>query len=427
MKEKELREKMAGLYGCVPEDTHAAFEHALTHHRQREAQTVRVSKTRFAVAVALLVMLLATGAYAVYYRFSVTDFMRNSSQAFLDHVITLDETYENDLFTMTVNDLVFDGSTFAVAMNILRHDPDSAYYMRTKVTAVCADKDYMVDVEGWNGPDFLAGGMWPEYDGFYKDPVAAERQGFGFEGVLWDWDMNPPPAGEPIEWTMTFNVFRPIWEIVVDNDVTKEPDFDAALEARCLEAYQNHQIFMYSGDANSYVLVLANELDLPWDMPWEDMLLATGAFELADVITFHFTTDFDDDVVKEELIGQRFELGECAAVINTMGISFQRANGLIYLDVGRDLSSEELKEVQAALPTGMTIICRDAAGEEVCRNSASVNPRWVDEDLWRFAVGFDFYQDMSDVASMTFQGYRKDGATGARVPMEDFLFTVELP
>ena len=421
MKEKEFREKMAGLYGGVPADTHIAFEHALTHHREREEQKPRVSKMRLAVLVTLLVMLLATGAYAVYYRFSVTDYMHNSSQAFLDHVITLNETYENDLFTMTVNDLVFDGSNFAVAMNILRHDPDSAYYMRTKVTATCAGEDYMVDVEGWNGPDFLAGGMWPEYGGFYKDPVATEQKGFGFEGVLWDWDMNPPPAGEPIDWTMTFTVFRPVWEIVVDESFRRTSE---ELERRIIEAYHQQQIYMYSGDANSYLLVVANEMEIPGALPWEEMVVATGAFELADVITFHFTTNFDDDVVKEELVGQRYELGEYAVVIDAMTASFQRITCHMHLDFGRPMSRKELEA--ADLPNLIRIFWGDDGEEELYALTSIGTTLGVDGE-YRYDMGFSFFADLDGVSALTVQGYDRDDDDRTYTPREGFRFTIELP
>lgn len=422
MKEKEFREKMAGLYGMVPSDTHAAFEHALTHHREKEARTVRVSKVRFAVLVTLIVMLLATGAYAVYTRYSVTDYMRNSSQAFMEHVITLNETYQNDLFTMTVNDLVFDGSTFAVAMNIDRRSEDIVYYMRTKVTATCAGKDYMVDVEGWRGPDFLAGGMWPELTSL--DSV--EEEGFGFEGVLWDWDMNPPPAGQPIDWTMTFNVFRPLWEIEVDNDIIREPDFDNALETRCMEAYRNRKIFMYSGDVNSYILTLANEMEL-WNLPWEDMLVATGAFELADVITFHFTTDFDDDIVKEELVGQRYDMGEYAIVLDSVEASFQRVSVQSHLDFGRDLTLEELKAIRMPSVT-VTCVGKDGTVSEPHQASSGGGLTLTDtEDQYGYRFGFDAYLDASNAAALIVEGYRFDDDKREFVPAEDFKFTIELP
>ena len=428
MKEKELREKMAGLYGGVPADTHAAFEHALTHHREPERRGARMSKVRFAAVVTLLVMLLATGAYAVYYRFSVTDYMRNTSQAFLDHVITLDETYENKLFTMTVNDLVFDGSNFAVAMNILRHDPESAYYMRTKVTARCAGQDYMVDVEGWNGPDFLAGGMWPEYGGFYEDPEAAERNGFGFEGILWDWDMNPPPAGEPIEWTMTFTVFEPLWEIVVDEDfrLTSAAQREE-LERRVIEAWRSQQIYMYNGDANSFIMVVADELGLSWDMPWEEIALQTGAFELADVITFRFTTDFDDDVVKEELVGQRYELGGYAAVIDQLTVSFQRVSCTMHLEFDQEMSEED---INALIPNHLSVSLRNAAGEEVYRKDTvglGTGFRLAGVPEGFMGLGFDFYHEAEDFTSITLEGSRWNYATREGTRMEEFTFTIELP
>lgn len=424
MKEKEFREKLAGLYTGVPTDTHTAFEHALTHHRDKKEQTFRVGKVRFALALVLILALLATGAYAVYIRYSVTDYMRNTSKTFLEHMITLNERYENDLFTMTVNDLIFDGSNFAVTMNIDRHSEDVVYFMRTKVTAICAGKDYMVDVEGWQGPDFLAGGMWPQFDDI-SDPVAIEQRGFGFEGVLWDWDMNPPPAGQPIDWTMTFTVFKPLYEIVVDNNPERDPNFSDTIEQRCLEAWENHQIFMYYGDANAYIACVEEALGL-FDQAPEESIPATGAFELADVITFHFTTDFDDDVVKEELIGQRYELGEYAVVIDTMEASFQRISGRIHFDFGREMSEEELEVIRDRLPSRTEIICRNAEGEEVERSTATLNMIWTEEETWQYVLIFSFWPQTEDIASMTFQGYGNDPATDMQVRWDDFAFTVEL-
>ena len=426
MTEKELREKMAGLYSPVPADTHAAFEHALTHHRETEKRVHRVSKVRFALVFALLMALLATGAYAVYYRYSVSEFMSNDSQAFRDHTITLDETYENDLFTMTVNDLVFDGSNFAVAMNIIRHDPDSAYYMRTKVTALSAGEEYMVDVEGSRGLDFLAGSMWPEY-GYYPDPAAAEREGFGFDGVLWNWDDNPPPAGEPVDWTMTFTVFRPLWPIIVDKEFSlSSAAMEDELERRIIEAWNHQQIYMYSGDVNSYLLIVSNEMGLDWDMPWEEMMVATGAFELADVITFHFVTEFDDDVIREELIGQRYELGDYAAVIDGMNVSFQRITCSMYLDFGRPMSYEELEA--ADLPDSIEVYCETEAGPERLLGSTSCGIAGVrDSEEWRFDVGFSFFADMNGISALTVQGFDEDYEHHVKTPREDFRFTIELP
>ena len=422
MTEKEFREKMAGMYGSVPTDTHAAFEHALTHHREAEAQPIRVNKLRFAVVLALVLALLATGAYAIYARYSVTDYMSNTSQTFLDHVITLNETYENDLFTMTVNDLVFDGENFAVAMNIDRRSEDVVYYMRTRVTATCAGEEYMVDVEGWRGPDFLAGGMWPEFGGFYDDPVKAEQEGFGFEGVLMDWDFNLPPAGEPIDWTMTFTVFRPVWEVVEDGFVLRGASMEDELYRRMEEAWQNRQIYMYSGDANSYINYMWDKMGMTEELTWEEMLAETEAFELADVITFHFTTNFDDDVVKEELIGQRYDLGEYAVVIDEMRVSFQRISASMHIEFDREMTLEELEAVD--MPTGVSVTCIGENGE---RDVHDWNTFWLhmdpeDETGPRYELGFSIFTNVDHVTSLTVQGYDR-----GRIYRDNFKFTVELP
>lgn len=429
MKEKELRDKMAGLYGGVPADTHAAFEHALTHHREETAQPVRMPKVRVALLLTLLMALLATGAYAVYYyRYSVTDYRGHSSQVFLDHVITLDETYKNDLFTMTVNDLVFDGETFAVTLNILRHSEDIVYYLHTVVTAVCDGKEYRLDPEGSRGPDFIAGGLWPDFGRYYTDPLRAEQEGFGFEGVLWDWDMNPPPAGEPIDWTITFKVFRPLWEIVADNEYMARDE--AAYEQQTqnmLEAWRNQQILIYNGDVNAYIMTVNNALNL-YDsiQPVEEELTAAGAFELADIITVCFTTSFDDDVVKEELTGQRYKIGEYTAVVDELNASFQRVHGQLHLDFGREMTREELEAVD--LPPFISVTFTGDGGAQCTERFSSFSLLGdPDSGEAQYTLRFSMFPDVGNIVSMTLQGFERDPDTGEYVDWDDFQCTIDIP
>ena len=425
MKEKELREKMAGLYGGVPTDTHAAFEHALTHHREENARSVRVSKMRVALVIALLMALLATGAYAVYARYSVTDYMGNSSQAFLDHVIALDETYENDLFSMTVNDAVFDGETFAVTLNINRHSEEIVYYLHTTVTAVCDGKEYRLDPEGSRGPDFIAGGLWPDFGLYYTDPVQAEREGFGFEGVLWDWDMNPPPAGKPIDWTLTFKVFRPLWEIVADNESRIGHE---EMVRRTMEAWRNQQILVFNGDAKGYILMVNDELGLYDDetLPLEKELTAGGAFELADNITVRFTTNFDDDIVREELVGQRYDLGGYAAVVDELSVSFQRVMGRLHLDFGRTMTREELEAMK--MPNFISVTFTGDQGDQCTERFHSFSI-YTDPDSGedQYALVLSSFPDVGNITSITFQGFDRDPLTGKPAERENHQFTIDIP
>ncbi|MCH5286172.1 MAG: hypothetical protein J1E43_02020 [Christensenellaceae bacterium] len=425
MKEKELRDKMSGLYGGVPADTHAAFEHALTHHREETTQPVRVRKMRVALLLVALMALLATGAYAVYcYRYSVTDYRGSSSQAFLDHVIALDETYENDLFNMTVNDLVFDGETFAVTLNILRHSEDIVYYLHTTVTAVCDGKEYRLDPEGSRGPDFIAGGLWPSFGRYYTDYLQAEQEGFGFEGVLWDWDMNPPPAGKPIDWTITFKVFRPLWEIVADNDISISYE---ERDRRTLEAWRNKQILVFCGDVNGYIMTVNNKLNLYEHFPSvEEEMTVAGAFELADIITVCFTTSFDDDVVKEEMAGQRYKIGEYTAVIDELTASFQRVHAQMHLDFGREMTREELEAVE--LPPFISVTFTGDEGSQCTERISSFSLRGdPDSGEAQYTLWFSLFPDVGNITSMTLQGFERDPDTGEYMDWEDFQCIIDIP
>ena len=69
----------------------------------------------------------------------------------------------------------------------------------------------MVDVEGMRGGDFLSGFYCPD---LWGDGTGwTEADGYGFDGVVWDEEGNPPPDGSRLDWTMTFTVLRPLWPV----------------------------------------------------------------------------------------------------------------------------------------------------------------------------------------------------------------------
>lgn len=209
MTERELREKLQSAYGTMPDATRAAFEHSLTHHRVETRNPVRMSRRmRTIVTLALMLMMLTAVGVAAAKLASVTDYPPPSglTPEYMSHLVALNEAYDGDLLTLSVNDLVFDGTTVDVAMNV-QPKAGKQVFMDMQVTAECEGQTYALEIEGCGGGDFMSGMFLPDETDSWSDSP------FGFDGVLWDDDMQSPPEGKPIAWTMTFELLRPVWEV----------------------------------------------------------------------------------------------------------------------------------------------------------------------------------------------------------------------
>ena len=343
MKEAELRKRLQGLYPREPEATHQAYLMALT---SRKEQPVMKRKLALAPVLALLLILaLAATALAVGY-YSVTRYPRGDQQAFLNHVITLNEHYSNDLIDLSVNDFVFDGQTIDVALDITRKT-DTGYYMDMKLTAVDDNgRAYMVDVEGMRGGDFLSGFYCPD---LWGDGTGwTEADGYGFDGVIWDEEGNPPPDGSRLDWTMTFTVLRPLWPVEAMDEAVYTADGDSARQA-CMDAWRAHRI-LYTPNLTEYSLAALEAMGLSDEeicsLRKVDALVRCGAFEQADVIVCTFSTRVEDDVQREDITGLRFPMEGFDLVIDRLDLSFQRLILEAHCDFGRDMTLEGLQQLE---------------------------------------------------------------------------------
>ena len=176
MTERKLREKLQSAYGTMPDATRAAFEHSLTHHRVETRHPVRMSRRmRTIVTLALMLMMLTAVGVAAAKLASVTDYPPPSglTPEYMSHLVTLNEAYDGDLLTLSVNDLVFDGTTVEVAMNV-QPKAGKQVFMDMEVTAECEGRAYTLEIEGCGGGDFMSGMFLPdETDSWSDSPLGS--------------------------------------------------------------------------------------------------------------------------------------------------------------------------------------------------------------------------------------------------------------
>lgn len=345
MKEAELKSRLKALYPKAEADTHHAYIMALTSCKEESAMK---RKRALIPLIALMLMLLAAAtAVAVNYT-SVTQWKDVSQTVVREHVTTLYQTHENELMTLSINDFVFDGQNFDVALDIRRKNPNQGYFMRVETVATADGKPYLLDVEGSRGGDFLTGFFFPNT----RTPEQIEAEGFGFDGVLMDEDGNPPPDGQNLSWAMTFQILKPLWPV----EAMKQEEYFAldeeALRQRCQEAWK-HQKILYTDESLTEYMIYAGEAaglteDELWALDTAELLTRLGAFELTDTVVCRFSTSLNDDVRREELEGQRFDLGEYALQVERFDLSFQRLVLRMRVDFGHPLAAEE--ELEVAVP-----------------------------------------------------------------------------
>ena len=434
MTERELREKLQSAYGTMPDATRAAFEHSLTHHRVETRHPARMSRRmRTIVTLALMLMMLTAVGVAAAKLASVTDYPPPSglTPEYMSHLVTLNEAYNGVLLTLSVNDLVFDGTTVGVAMNV-QPKAGKQVFMDMQVTAECEGRPYALEIEGCGGGDFMSGMFLPDETDSWSDSP------FAFDGVLWDDDMQSPPEGTPIAWTMTFELLQPVWKV----EYLPDEQYQALLSggADTLEAYvQNNwrqQIitvtygslveYLYAAEA---AMLADGTITEPLSGSRTEQLLSCGGFRRADTIIVQFTTDFADDYAHPELVGKRIGMGDYDLVIDNVNLSFMRANITMHYEFSAAYTEDEIRQM-TNLPNAWRVYVNGEtdSGYDAYANFQQVtNGAYGVDTPEQLTVGFDFYPAETDITRLTFVPIRNMGEKwDACHPDEEKGFTLEL-
>lgn len=434
MTERELREKLQSAYGTMPDATHAAFEHSLTHHRVETRHPVRMSRRmRTIVTLALMLMMLTAVGVAAAKLASVTDYLPPSglTPEYMSHLVALNEAYDGDLLTLSVNDLVFDGTTVEVAMNV-QPKAGKQVFMDMEVTAECAGRAYTLEIEGCGGGDFMSGMFLPDGTGSWSDSP------FGFDGVLWDDDMQSPPEGAPIAWTMTFELLQPVWGVEYLPDAQYQALLSGgadALEAYVQNNWRKHIITVTYGSLVEYqyaaeaAMLADGTITEPLSGSRTEQLLSCGGFRRADTIIVQFTTDFADDYAHPELVGKRIDMGDYDLVIDNVNLSFMRANITMHYEFSAAYTEDEIRQM-TNLPNAWRVYVngQTEAGYDAYANFQQVtNGAYGVDTPEQLTVGFDFYPAETDITRLTFVPIRNMGEKwDACHPDAEKGFTLEL-
>ena len=235
------------------------------------------------VLVLLLIALLAATAYAVVSRFSVTDYAAQGkpTEAFLNRIVNIDQTYENPYMTLTANDVIYDGTTLSMAFDLTTKEESTHLYLHPRLTAAVDGQTYLADVEGFGAGDFMSGFVYPFLPG--HDPTAYGL-GFGFDATLLNEDCQLiQPTGD-VEWTLTFRIYKPLYPVAYWDG---QQSFETAYESGVILVTDDTSI----AEWENALPVPEGMTETEWDdLPWWEHLPLSGAYELMDTVEIAFTT-----------------------------------------------------------------------------------------------------------------------------------------
>lgn len=377
MCEKSFRQSIdARLSGLeVSQGRQAAI---LRRALQRERPAPRKPLVTLALAIAL--MALAAAGLAVVLRFGVISYNRGQrdNAAFKAHILTVNQAYETDDFSLTVNEAVFDGMSLSFTMNILPKAGGEPVYIHPRVSAQCDGRPLLTDPESCLG-DFFSGFWVPE-----RDPLGPEGT-YGADYVILEEDgdgvAERATAIRPVTWTLSFDVIKPNWPVQANETELNGEDDPPFAEYMALfsNAYAARQILLAGG----YSLVeYAAALPVPQGVTQEEwvstrlseQLVQSGAFSRVDTLEICFTTA--EAAVKQLAAPQNFSLGARARVcVHSARATFTQAVYELTVRAPDAASAEEwyFAVLSPDCQTGESVMRREADGDGALRISGTAS------------------------------------------------------
>lgn len=247
-----------------------------------------MNKKYFAVLVAAIMALLMCGtAYAIS-MFSVGDVVENPSDAFNQNLVPVESTKTSHGLTVSLGDAIFDGTYLLASIEMNTAEGMTPVYVMPRIQAT-------VDGQAIS----VSGGL---ADAATPDPTDATVMSHGrlYPSVDPAWpapgklllkaDTWEEPVTGSVDWTLYLDLYTPNWPMV---EIEYEKDCEDYYTP-AFEAYKQGKIGVAYGSLDNAWVGAINQFGNFDDAPTMNLLTETGAFTLADTLTFTFTTKVEE-------------------------------------------------------------------------------------------------------------------------------------
>jgi len=406
----------------IRKQIHEAVDESLSHLDARPslygaimAQTEGEQKVKrkisigVALAMAMLLAMTAIGVAAT--RFGMLEFnwRQKENEEYVAHILSLDETYENEYVSITVTDAVFDGMQLSIAMEMQpKPGCGDGVYVYPEMTASVNGQPLSVDIEGCRG-DFYSGIWLPEKDqgmmhfaGTYgADYVLlkdTEESGFVYE-----------PQTDKVQWTLSLDILRPLYEIKqLEFGLNEEVEYDEYMKL-FVEAYESDTILLpFVGSPVEYVYAVGapEGMDrLEWQrMGLPNQMIAMGAFERLERVEIAFTTQ------NAELIeiagGEICDLGEYVAELEKLSVSFGRMDYEIHVRKKDETAKPAGKEAaDGELQLDFVVLTQGCDADPRMESAYPLNEDPVNPDpTVKFTGSYELYGELEAVTFVPYYG-----------------------
>ena len=266
------------LANAIPETPPMCRKAVLDAVRLYEEEKKGWSPSKMILTVALVLSLLCGTACAVAGYYSVQDYFaeRKTSMEFEENIVPLEDRQDSTGMQFFLGDAVFDGRDLVFTMNVKATDGMQSLYVFPRLQAFKGEQALQVNVRRVS----LLGRM-----GSFVPHPDYPLDGVGDQGV--EASLEQSAAGE-VQWLFTLEIYRPLGEVVIPRDWDPEEEsLEAWNEYLCGLAREGKIGCLYGADIFDWLhAVSGSDLDETFTQRME----ATGLFELADTVTFTFTT-----------------------------------------------------------------------------------------------------------------------------------------
>lgn len=304
------------------------LRNAIRHDARGEKRMRRKVSAGLVLACALLLTLTGMAAAAARFGVLALNPEQTQNEAYARHILTLDETYESAYMTLSVNDVVFDGTRLSVALNVQpKAGCGEGVYVYPRVTATCGGQTLNVEEQSCTG-EFFKGFWVPE-----RNQALAHMNGdYGANYAVLtandEGELVADPQKRAVTWTLSLDVIRPVYPILLADGVSDAQMTDALLTddgQPFADAYAEQKILLADGyDLSPYALGLPRPQGVTDEAWWRtnlpERLVASGAFERVDTAEIVFTTQ--ETGVRTLAEPLTFDLGDYVATVKRLSVSF---------------------------------------------------------------------------------------------------------
>lgn len=261
----------------TPDMCREAVLHAVSTYQ--EERIMRRSYKSLLVAAALAILLCGT-AYAIINYYSVRDYVAkgNTSTAFNENVIPLEQTATSGDLSILLGDAVFDGQNLAFTMHVNASEGANPVYILPELTAWHGEEELNVEYMGTHTAMDL-GFFAPSADERYPLP-----EHWGVDALLED-----VPGVDSVKWRYTLKMFTPNAPLVEAPAWWFDEGVDEAWEQSIRDIHNDGKIAVANG-TGIYDYLAAINPTYTGGLSFEQRLLDSGRFMLSDTIVFEFET-----------------------------------------------------------------------------------------------------------------------------------------